>query len=355
MHKIDTDTSVDSEFTDGVPESGQPATRLNAKWFNTIQRELCNLLTKFGVALSETNDQQIYDLLKNSIGGNFDSLKATSILVDGPQIKTSVEHDSISVESKLNNRKSVLRAGGLGIYDEEGDQASYLSLDKLILNGGTFEFDAMTSRFKIDKSLIMRIDDEAGSQGISFNLSKDNAFFYVSDNNGQSSKFSKINVNGVETTGFGKFNTINVGDGASSFEGRVSFNAGVDVRTSINMIDANGTVQCQIIPTINGLQFSRGFTVSGVLSTNLSGSIGNGGSSIVPRKYEAGSNGSISVTLKDGEFCFVHKNKPSSGVVNTIAITETSSSASTTFTGSSNEMCVIVYRFGNKIFANALY
>ena len=59
MHKIDTDTAVDSEFTDGVPESGQPATRLNASWFNTIQRELCNIVTKAGMALSTSDDGQV--------------------------------------------------------------------------------------------------------------------------------------------------------------------------------------------------------------------------------------------------------------------------------------------------------
>ncbi len=61
MHKIDTDTAVNSEFTDGVPESGQPATRLNAKWFNTIQRELCNIVMKAGMALSENDDGQVLD------------------------------------------------------------------------------------------------------------------------------------------------------------------------------------------------------------------------------------------------------------------------------------------------------
>lgn len=63
MHKIDTDTAVNSEFTDGVPESGQPATRLNAKWFNTIQRELCNIVTKAGMGLSESDDSQVLNAI----------------------------------------------------------------------------------------------------------------------------------------------------------------------------------------------------------------------------------------------------------------------------------------------------
>lgn len=60
MHKIDTDTAVNSEFTDGVPESGQPATRLNASWFNTVQRELVKVVESAGITLSNDDDGQVY-------------------------------------------------------------------------------------------------------------------------------------------------------------------------------------------------------------------------------------------------------------------------------------------------------
>lgn len=59
MHKIDTDTAVGNEFVDGNAAASIKATRLNAKWFNTIQRELCNIVTKAGMALSENDDGQV--------------------------------------------------------------------------------------------------------------------------------------------------------------------------------------------------------------------------------------------------------------------------------------------------------
>lgn len=59
MHKIDTDTAVGDEFVDGNEAASIKATRLNAKWFNTIQRELCNIVTKAGMALSENDDGQV--------------------------------------------------------------------------------------------------------------------------------------------------------------------------------------------------------------------------------------------------------------------------------------------------------
>lgn len=70
MHKIDTDTAVNSEFTDGVPESGLPATRLNASWFNTIQRELSNIVQKAGMALSKSDDGQVFSAIFKYIKDN---------------------------------------------------------------------------------------------------------------------------------------------------------------------------------------------------------------------------------------------------------------------------------------------
>lgn len=59
MHKIDTDTAVGNEFVDGNAAASIKATRLNAKWFNTIQRELCKIVESAEISLSDTDDAQI--------------------------------------------------------------------------------------------------------------------------------------------------------------------------------------------------------------------------------------------------------------------------------------------------------
>lgn len=59
MHNIDTDTAVGNEFVDGNAEAGVKATRLNAAWFNTIQRELSNIVKKAGMELSQSDDGQV--------------------------------------------------------------------------------------------------------------------------------------------------------------------------------------------------------------------------------------------------------------------------------------------------------
>lgn len=65
MHKINTDTAtVDGEFTDGDEGQAIPPTELDASWFNTVQRELCNVVTGLGSVLSDSNDSQIIQALK---------------------------------------------------------------------------------------------------------------------------------------------------------------------------------------------------------------------------------------------------------------------------------------------------
>ena len=65
MHKINTDTAtVDGEFTDGDEGQAIPPTELDASWFNTVQRELCNVVTGLGSVLVDSNDSQIIQALK---------------------------------------------------------------------------------------------------------------------------------------------------------------------------------------------------------------------------------------------------------------------------------------------------
>lgn len=68
MQKIGDITNTatpDGEFTDGNVAGGVSPTLLPAKWFNTIQRELCNLIIKNGGVLDPDNNQQIFEILNS--------------------------------------------------------------------------------------------------------------------------------------------------------------------------------------------------------------------------------------------------------------------------------------------------
>lgn len=64
MHRIDTATAKNGEFTDGNPSGGVKATQLNAAWFNTVQRELCAVVEGAGEELSETDDGQVASVIE---------------------------------------------------------------------------------------------------------------------------------------------------------------------------------------------------------------------------------------------------------------------------------------------------
>ncbi|WP_075202091.1 MULTISPECIES: tail fiber protein [Serratia] len=68
MQKIGDITNTatpDGEFTDGNVAGGVSPTLLPAKWFNTIQRELCNVIIKNGGVLDPDNNQQIFEILNS--------------------------------------------------------------------------------------------------------------------------------------------------------------------------------------------------------------------------------------------------------------------------------------------------
>lgn len=64
MHKIDTDTAVDGEFTDGDGTVENPATDLNAAWFNSVQRELIAALAGVSISPNASDDAQLWEALQ---------------------------------------------------------------------------------------------------------------------------------------------------------------------------------------------------------------------------------------------------------------------------------------------------
>ena len=71
MHKIDTETAGENNtFVDKDPNATPPVdgTDLNSAWFNSVQEELCNVVTGFGGTLDNSegfkNNSQILDVLQ---------------------------------------------------------------------------------------------------------------------------------------------------------------------------------------------------------------------------------------------------------------------------------------------------
>eukprot|EP01132_Coremiostelium_polycephalum_P016142 gene16142-19444_t len=62
MQKISDSTNTanaSGEYTEGNPAAGVAATRITARWLNTIQRELTNVINGSGAALDVADDGQV--------------------------------------------------------------------------------------------------------------------------------------------------------------------------------------------------------------------------------------------------------------------------------------------------------
>lgn len=94
MHKINTDTATSGgEFTDGDEGQAIPPTDLNAAWFNSVQRELCNIVTGAGGSLDPSNDAQLWAVLKK-IGFRVDYSNDGDVDVSGFSGNTAIFHSA---------------------------------------------------------------------------------------------------------------------------------------------------------------------------------------------------------------------------------------------------------------------
>ena len=66
MHRIDTDGNKDGKFYDGDPSGTdiENATVLNALWLNSVQEEICNVITADGSKLNKKDQTQLIETIR---------------------------------------------------------------------------------------------------------------------------------------------------------------------------------------------------------------------------------------------------------------------------------------------------
>ncbi len=71
MHRIDADGNVDSRFTDGNPQTGTPATVVDAAWLNGVQEDLLAAIEATGQSPAKGNYSQVLAAAQ-ALGGALD-------------------------------------------------------------------------------------------------------------------------------------------------------------------------------------------------------------------------------------------------------------------------------------------
>lgn len=159
MHKIDTDTAVGNEFVDGNAAASIRATRLNAKWFNTIQRELCNIVQKAGMALSDSDDGQVFSAILKYIKDNgIDGIKKAFSFETGDK-KTEVEAGSVTFSENGTSygifiEDDSIHFGGPSVFEDTVDflgGIDSLTIHKDLTVNGNFN----ASGFKVNDVIRM--------------------------------------------------------------------------------------------------------------------------------------------------------------------------------------------------------
>lgn len=93
------------EFTDGNVAAGTPPTQLMGAWFNSVQREILNVLAKAGVPQSATKEDQLAEAI-------------TKMVASAGYLPTGYSYSKIESDDKYQIKANYLRVGDYGIGGE---------------------------------------------------------------------------------------------------------------------------------------------------------------------------------------------------------------------------------------------
>lgn len=126
MQKVGDITSTatpEGEFTDGNVAGGVNPTLLMALWFNTIQRELCNVVTESGGTLDPNDFTQIVKAIKKIAGGELDAVvKKAGDTMTGKLVLPQASSFGVNVNNNIGGSSIAIgdndtgfKSGGDGI------------------------------------------------------------------------------------------------------------------------------------------------------------------------------------------------------------------------------------------------
>ena len=388
MHRIDTETAVDGRFVNKDLDHSIRATKLNAEWFNSVQEEIANLLEENGVVLDPENESQLAEMFAPFLAGEFEEI-TLSETSGGYSKKVKLDNESVAVQDSAPGsvKSATLNADGLvaRVSSSVGGAESELKCNELVfkdVNGNVLsslkkdDLNFGNAHLKLssgdDSTLVISTTNAPNYTSFKNSKITSSSQGNTTEIDGSSVELRRESTDNYETinllNGLGFFVKDNI-FGGSALKTNVAINGDIDVDgEAIEGLSAGGaiavyyasssatgseTIKITISPS--GIKFyslnsaGTAWTLTNEISSN------RGSNPIIPRKYDAGNSTSISISLMDGETCFIHKNANSAGSLNSVTVTEAISGASKTMSVSATVEAVFhVCRFGNKIFWRSL-
>lgn len=135
MHRTDAEDNVDGRFTDGSAEQGRLATVIGAKWLNSVQEEIANLLEENGVILDPENESQLAEMFAPFLAGKFEEI-TLSETSGGYSKKVKLDNESVAVQDGAPGsvKSATLNADGLvaRVSSSVGGAESELKCNELV-------------------------------------------------------------------------------------------------------------------------------------------------------------------------------------------------------------------------------
>lgn len=146
------------EFTDGNVAAGTPPTQLMGAWFNSVQREILNVLAKAGVPQSATKEDQLAEAITKIVAG-------AGYLPTGYSYSKSESDDKYSTKNELttglNDRLPITRpeASESLIIKSVSDYANLSLRKKAGSAGERVDIETMPDAYKGSLNIIYRDKD----------------------------------------------------------------------------------------------------------------------------------------------------------------------------------------------------
>lgn len=397
MHRTDAEDNVDGRFTDGSAEQGRLATVIGAKWLNSVQEEIANLLEENGVVLDPENESQLAEMFAPFLAGEFEEITLSDdntppnfTTIQKNKIhqqksnaadRTDVEPAKISVLSAFNRtyiEPGVVSINDLDVSASRDGSALTVSGDVVVegsVNGenACFSGESKSSKFRVIKEGVSNNAEsiiDIDSEGI--------VSFLIRGKETYNNKYLSFNTeDGKLTAGHNYTNDIQISqlingllyaqkEGAvpgSSWNNRVVVNADFDVSGNIvgdstgggiavfvSSSSTTGSETRKVVISTGGLKFYE-VNAAGTAWQLMYEVPAEGIKKTICGKVECGTSNAVSTTFDDGEIKIFHI---TAGSVSTCVVTDTNTNTTTTLVRTTQyDHVYSVCRFGNKIYTLA--
>ena len=256
MHKIDGQYNVGGEFVDGNSGAGINATRLNAKWFNTIQRELCNIVQDAGITLSDEDDAQVVKSIVNIViktiaSKTFDG-HMRFVSRSGQELDVSANEISLV---QRTGEKCVVDCNGFTLIDASGLMVARFK-ENLSIQSLKILDDSGFGEICIDKGLIVVGKSGEGRKIVSISNDEVESFVMravhgkIQNIGTESIRIEKSNVIVIDDSGF---EIANPGERASRYGLDANIRGFLEVAFGCNI-----GMNCNVKGTLNAKKFALG-------------------------------------------------------------------------------------------------